>query len=288
MHPHNTPVKNTGQQINAQLGLDQERTLIMGILNLTPDSFSDGGRWNTPDAAIKQAQYLLSAGADLIDVGGESTRPGSQRVPPEIEQKRILAVIRELTAAKIIVSVDTVNASTAQKALSAGAQIINDVSGGCYDPEMKKVMAQTQAPVIIQHWRGFPGTKTEKILTHNVVKTVITELKQQVETVVAAGVDPARIIIDPGLGFAKDTTGSWEIINQIQDLQSALEKPILLGASRKRMVKELASETVTVDHLTAATTVIAAQQQVWAVRVHEPAANLAAIRVAKRLAQVSR
>ncbi|EEH64613.1 dihydropteroate synthase [Gleimia coleocanis DSM 15436] len=266
------------------VSLPTDRTLVMGVLNVTPDSFSDGGRWNDPQRAVQRAEYLVQNGADIIDVGGESTRPGSSRITALDEQERVLQVVEHLAQHGYVISVDTVNATTAELAAEAGATIINDVSGGCHDPRMAEVMAKTDAVVIIQHWRGFPGTGSERLLTENVIPTLIAELQSQVATVLAAGVKKERVILDPGFGFAKDTQGSWEILKSLPYIQKTLDLPLLVGTSRKRMVKELAGGAVDTDQLTAATSLVAAQAGVWGVRVHEPAANLAAIRVAQRMA----
>ncbi|MDO5060760.1 MAG: dihydropteroate synthase [Actinomycetaceae bacterium] len=268
-----------------------ERTLVMGILNVTPDSFSDGGRWNQPTAAIERVHYLVENGADLIDVGGESTRPGSTRIPVDEELKRVLKVVETLAEAGLRVSVDTIHAQTARACVAAGAEIINDISGGCFDPQMLSVMAATNALCVIQHWRGFPGTDSERLLTANVLPTVITELRQQIQQAIEAGVAPERIIIDPGFGFAKDVTASWQLMGQLDQLKAAFPYPILVGTSRKRMLKDLSQRIasgakpahVGVDELTAATSVLAAQNGAWAVRVHEPAASRAAVEVVQRL-----
>lgn len=267
------------------------RTLVMGILNVTPDSFSDGGRWNQPAAAVERAFYLVENGADLIDVGGESTRPGSTRVEVGEELKRVLKVVETLVEAGLRVSVDTIHAQTARACITAGAEIINDISGGCFDPQMLSVMASTNAFYVIQHWRGFPGTDSERLLTKKVLPTVIAELNQQIQQAVEAGVAPERIIIDPGFGFAKDIAASWQLMGQLEQLKAAFPYPILVGTSRKRMLKDLSQEIasraipalVGVDELTAATSVLAAQNGAWAVRVHEPAASRAAVEVVQRL-----
>ncbi|MCS4484670.1 dihydropteroate synthase [Gleimia sp. 6138-11-ORH1] len=268
-----------------------QRTLVMGILNVTPDSFSDGGKWNQLPAALERAHYLREQGADLIDVGGESTRPGSNRITVSEELNRVLQVVQTLAESGFKVSVDTVHAQTAKQCVMAGAAIINDISGACFDPQMATVMAESNALCVIQHWRGFPGTDSEHLLTHNVTSTLIKELNEQVQQVLTHGVNPEQIIIDPGFGFAKDVTASWQLLREIEQVKAAFDYPILLGTSRKRMLKDLSLQlanqtqpvTVGVDELTAATSVIAAQIGAWAVRVHEPAASRAAIEVVHRL-----
>lgn len=262
--------------------LPADRTLVMGVVNVTPDSFSDGGKWSSFEGAYERALYLVDHGADLIDVGGESTRPGSTRISAVEEQTRILEVVSALASQGIVVSVDTVNATTALQSVEAGATIINDVSGACHDPQMAAVMAKTDATVVLQHWRGFPGSATERMLTENVVPTVVAELRNQVAAVEAAGVKSQRIIIDPGFGFAKDIAASWQILRRLSDITKELPYPLLVGTSRKRMLKDLATQQVNVDDLTAATTVLAALHGAWAVRVHEVEASLAAAKVVQR------
>lgn len=264
----------------ARVSLPTDRTLIMGVLNVTPDSFSDGGRWLNLDEAISHAEHLREQGADIIDVGGESTRPGSTRISAEAEQNRIGAVVDELVRRGMVVSVDTVHASTARQMTDRGAAIINDVSGACWDPQMAETMAALDAAVIIQHWRGFPGSASERILDDGALPIVIADLHAQLETVYAAGVCPDRIIIDPGLGFAKTVNASWDVLAGLPALHDAFEHPVLIGASRKRFIQSLATEASTVDDLTAATTVLASLHGAWAVRVHSPRGNTAAIAVA--------
>lgn len=266
--------------------LPTDRTLVMGVVNATPDSFSDGGKWNSLEAAVERAHYLLENGADLIDLGGESTRPGSTRLTPAEEQVRILEIVSTLAEQGVVVSVDTVHASTAKLAVAAGAAIINDVSGACFDPQMAAVMAETDAVVVIQHWRGFPGTPSERLLTENVVETLLQELQAQVRAVEAAGVKPERIIVDPGFGFAKDVTASWQVLYSLGQIEDFFPYPVLVGTSRKRMLKDLSDARTNIDDLTAATSLVAAQNGAWAVRVHEPAGSLAAVKVAQRLNHV--
>ena len=266
-------------------------TVVMGILNVTPDSFSDGGRWAQVDEALDRAQVLIDQGAHVIDVGGESTRPGSTRITSGEELNRIREVVRALVADGRIVSVDTVNSRTAREVADLGVDIINDVSGGCWDPQMISTVADTGVHVIVQHWRGFPGTDGERLMdVDGVVNTMLDELSTQVARFIDAGVDPQRIITDPGLGFGKNETASWRVLTAVDRLR-ALGYPVLIGASRKRMTKSLVDmadplipdrSTIAVDsdEVSAAITALVASRGVWAVRVHEPRAHLAAIRAA--------
>lgn len=263
---------------NADLPTD--RTLVMGILNLTPDSFSDGGKWNQRDRALRRAGQLREDGADIIDVGAESTRPGSVRISVAEEQHRLGTVVADLVADGHVVSVDTINAATALACAQAGVHIINDVSGACWDPQMSKVMAQTQAAVVIQHYRGMPGSAQERLLQSPCLPTLVAEVGQQVERVLAAGVDPRRIIIDPGLGFAKDAAVSWEVLANLEQWQRALTWPILIGASRKRLIRAVACaepDTAELDAIATGITALCAERGVWAVRVHEALSHAKAI-----------
>lgn len=253
-------------------------TVIMGVLNVTPDSFSDGGRYLTLGAAVDHAVELVVHGADLIDVGGESTRPGAVRVPPEVEQERVIPVIRELVHRGIAVSVDTMNASTARAAAAAGARMINDVSGGLADPGMARAAAETGLDYVVMHWRGQGDVMDSLAHYGETAPEVRAELLQRVEAMLEAGVDPARIIVDPGLGFAKDATQNWELLGHLAEFRS-LGYPVLVGASRKRFVAELLPPGVTMEDRDAPTAVIsalAAFSGVWGVRVHNvPATRLA-------------
>ncbi|MDO5729663.1 MAG: dihydropteroate synthase [Actinomycetaceae bacterium] len=261
--------------------LPTDRTLIMGVLNVTPDSFSDGGKWLSFADAVSHAEQLCDDGADIIDVGGESTRPGSARITANEEQQRIGAVVDELVRQNMVVSVDTVHASTARIMADRGAAIINDVSGACWDSQMAATMATIEAAVVIQHWRGFPGSASERVLDEGALATVIDDLRGQLDTVYAAGVSSERIIIDPGLGFAKTVDASWDVFAGLPALHEAFSHPVLIGASRKRFIQSLATDTISVDDLTAATTVLSALHGAWAVRVHAPKRNTAAIAAAR-------
>jgi dihydropteroate synthase len=257
------------------------RPRIMGILNVTPDSFSDGGRWNTLDDAIEHAAELTRTGADLIDVGGESTRPGATRVPADEEQQRVLPVIRALTERGILTSIDTLNSSTARAAVEAGATTVNDVSGGLADEEMFRTIASLEVDYIVSHWRGHSDGMEELAQYDDVVGEVRTEIQRRVAELIVWGVDEKRIIVDPGLGFAKTGAHNWKLLGSLHRLQS-LGYPVLLGASRKRFLGELLPEGAPMtdrDPATAVISALAAQAGAWGVRVHDVASTAAALEV---------
>lgn len=257
---------------------------IMGILNITPDSFSDGGKYVTLDAAVAQAQALIKSGATIIDVGGESTRPGSVRVTPEQEQERILPVIKALADQQIVISVDTVNATTADAALAAGAQIINDVSGGLHDPDMFAVVAKHQAGFIIGHWRGFPDAAHSRSEYGDVTAEVTAHLHELTKLALAAGISRDKIILDPGLGFDKTAEQCWQLIRELDQLL-ALDFPVLIGVSRKRMIAQLLtdmgaeSDIENRDFASAVASAWSVVQGAWGVRVHNVAATVQALAV---------
>ena len=274
----------------------RDRTLLMGVLNVTPDSFSDGGRWADPEAAVAHARELIAQGADIIDVGGESTRPGAQRVDVDTEISRVLPVVRALLAdgagsadgagasGSAIVSVDTIHAATAEAAIDAGAHIINDVSGGLADPAMHGLIARTGVVYVCQHWRGDPETM-DRLTDYpgGVVTGVEAELRERLSELDAAGVDRSQVVLDPGLGFAKTHAQSWELLAATSRLIADLGRPLLVGSSRKRFLAQAAEAEATPvqrDAVTAATTALAAASGAWAVRVHEVPANRAAVRTA--------
>lgn len=260
----------------------------MGVVNVTPDSFSDGGRWFDTDAAIAHGLELVARGADLVDVGGESTRPGAVRVEPQEEQRRVLPVIAELAARGLVVSVDTMNAETAERALDAGACVLNDVSGGRADPRMTAVAADAGVPFVVMHWRAHSAQMQQHTAYDDVVADVLQELRQQIDDAIAAGIDPANIITDPGLGFSKTGTQNWELLARL-DAFGALGFPVLVAASRKRFLGELLAEQGSLrpaddrDDATAAISTLAAMAGAWAVRVHEPRPSADAVRVVARL-----
>jgi dihydropteroate synthase len=257
----------------------------MGILNVTPDSFSDGGRWAETDAAIQRGMQLASQGADIVDVCGESTRPGADRVPADAEQARVIPVIRELARNGVTVSVDTLHAETARAAIEAGAAIINDVSGGLADPAMASVAAETGSPYIAMHWRGHAQEMDRLAEYTDVVQDVRRELEARVDALLAAGVAPGQIILDPGLGFAKQGAHNWELLARLDVLQ-ALGFPVMVGASRKRFLAGLLPTDAPVsarDLPTAVISVLSAQAGAWAVRVHDVETTLTALAVLARL-----
>ncbi|MGL4832341.1 MAG: dihydropteroate synthase [Propionibacteriaceae bacterium] len=267
-----------------------DRTLVMGIVNVTPDSFSDGGDYFTPDAAIAHAHQLISEGADLLDIGGESTRPGSQRPSPAEELNRVIPVVEALADTGIPVSVDTMRASVAAAALDAGAQIINDVSGGLADGEMLELMAERNKPYIAMHWRGHGSImqNADHLNYDEVVSDVYGELQRRVEACMDAGIKPENLILDPGIGFSKTAEHNWEILRQLELVQR-LDFPLLLGVSRKRFLGSLLAhdgidrEPKNRDDATLALTVFFAQQSCWAVRTHTVRAHRDAIAVVEQM-----
>ncbi|WP_050993007.1 dihydropteroate synthase [Salinibacterium sp. PAMC 21357] len=244
---------------------------VMGILNVTPDSFSDGGQFEHVDRAIAHGITLRNQGADVVDVGGESTRPGAVRVPPAQEQERVIPVIAALVSEGVSVSIDTMNAGTALAAAQAGASIINDVSGGLADPQMYRVVAETDLHYIAMHWRGH-STEMANLATYDdVVADVRAELRDRLAEMMVWGINPDRIVLDPGLGFAKSARHNWSLLARLEEL-STLGYPLLIGASRKRFLGKLGpadAPTSERDLATAIISTIAAQQGVWGVRVHD-------------------
>lgn len=268
------------------------RPLVMGVVNVTPDSFSDGGLWASTDAAIAHALDLVAQGADVIDVGGESTRPGAARVEVDTEQARVLPVVAALGDAGVRVSVDTTRAAVAAEAVAAGATIVNDVSGGLADPEMAAMVADAGVPWILMHWRGHSDVMDQLSTYGDVVADVRAELSHQVELALAAGIDERSLIVDPGLGFAKTAEHNWELLRRLPELVE-LGLPVLIGASRKRFLGSLLATgesdqlelgiqrppfdpggeprpAAEREYATAAISQLAAAQGVWGVRVHEP------------------
>ena len=239
--------------------------LIMGILNVTPDSFADGGRHNEFDAAVARGLEMIAEGVDIIDIGGESTRPGADRVSEVEEIERTIPVIAELAKHGVKISIDTMRASTAEAAIKAGASIINDVSGGLADPNMLQTAAGLKVPYIAMHWRGQSKDMNSKAIYSHVVIDVISELQERITAALDAGIEVGNLIIDPGLGFAKDAEHNWEIIDSIESFVD-LGYPVLIGASRKRFLggdSPDEREQATID-----LTKRLATTGVWAVRVH--------------------
>jgi len=246
-------------------------TLVMGVLNVTPDSFSDGGLWLEPDAAVEHAFQLVEQGADIIDVGGESTRPGALHVDPAEEQARVVPVIRRLADRGVTVSVDTMNASTARAAADVGAAIINDVSGGLNDPEMPDAVLATGLQYVVMHWRGRLDSGDSRAVYADTVREVRGELSARVTDLLDRGVGPAKLILDPGLGFSKTGSHNWQVLAALHEFE-ALGYPVLIGASRKRFLGALLPEDAPAsdrDLPSAVISALAAQAGVWAVRVHD-------------------
>jgi dihydropteroate synthase len=247
------------------------RTLVMGVVNVTPDSFSDGGRWFDADAAIAHGLELVADGADLLDVGGESTRPGAARVEPGEELRRVVPVIRELAGRGIRVSVDTMRAATALAAVEAGAEIINDVSAGLADAAMGRIAAETGVHYVAMHWRGHSDRMDSLAEYTDVATEVRDELATRIDSLVAAGVDPGRLILDPGLGFAKRGEQNWELLGRL-DVLAGLGLPLLIGASRKRFLGAMLPDDAPVEERdlpSAVVSVLSAQAGAWGVRVHD-------------------
>jgi dihydropteroate synthase len=265
---------------------DPGRCVVMGVLNVTPDSFSDGGRYLDHDDAVAHGVALRAQGADLVDVGGESTRPGAQRVDASTEIARVVPVLRDLAAHGVPCSVDTTRAAVAEAALEAGAIMVNDVSGGLADPAMAPTMARCGVPWVLMHWRGHSDRMDELACYQDVVADVRAELVVRVDAAVLAGVDPGALVLDPGLGFAKTAAHNWALLGNLNVLAN-LGFPVLLGASRKRFLAALlaAADGSTRraddrDIATAAVSALAAAAGVWGVRVHDAASSRDAIAVA--------
>lgn len=275
MHPHGLPPSLSRL----------DRTLVLAVLNVTPDSFSDGGRFLDSEAAIAHGLLQIASGADIVDVGGESTRPGAQRIPVEEELRRVLPVVAELVREGVCVSIDTMRADVASAAVSAGAQLVNDVSGGLADDTMPATVADLGVPYVAMHWRG-PSSRMDDLASYdNVVGEVCAELQQRLRVLLAAGVDQGRIILDPGLGFAKTAQHNWALLGALDRIQ-ALGYPVLVGASRKRFLGELLADDSGSrpvgrrDRATDALSALAAAAGVWGVRVHDAASTRDAVAVA--------
>ena len=267
---------------------DLGRCRVMGVINVTPDSFSDGGAFDDADSAVKHGLQLLAAGADLLDVGGESTRPGATRVSADEEQRRVLPVIRALADAGAVVSIDTMRRVTAEAALAAGARIVNDVSGGLADPDLPKLIADAGVPYVVMHWRGHSEQMQQQARYDDVVAEVCAALAARVEAITGDGVAAEQIILDPGLGFAKNAQHNWQLLARL-DAVLALGRPVLVGASRKSFLGTLLADpepraVMDRDDATAAITAIVALAGAWAVRVHDVRASADAVRVAAAIA----
>jgi dihydropteroate synthase len=270
-----------------------DRLVVIGVLNVTPDSFSDGGRFTDLEDAVAHGRRLASEGADLVDVGGESTRPGAERVPAAEEERRVIPVIEALVAQGIRVSIDTYRAAVAERALAAGASVVNDVSGGLGDPNMAAVVRAAGCPWILMHWRGHSRRMQELADYADVVDDVRRELCERVEAANQAGISDDRIVIDPGLGFAKTAAHNWALLAHL-DALVGLGLPVLIGASRKsflgRILADPAGMPRAVDEREAATvalTAYAAAQGVWGVRVHDVQANVDAARTIAAISEAA-
>ncbi|MFD8095985.1 dihydropteroate synthase [Streptomyces malaysiensis] len=266
-----------------------DRCAVMGVVNVTPDSFSDGGQWFDTDLAVKHGLDLLAAGADLVDVGGESTRPGAARVDEAEELRRVIPVVRELAAAGAVISVDTMRSAVAERAVQAGARLVNDVSGGGADPAMVPMVAAAGVPFVVMHWRGESIDMNNRAVYADVVGEVVAELRTGLERAVAGGIDPERIVVDPGLGFAKNAGHDLALVAHLAALRE-LGRPLLVAASRKRFLgRVLAGDEGSPpparerDAATAAVSALAAREGAWAVRVHEVRASADAVRVARAI-----
>ncbi|MGY1653126.1 dihydropteroate synthase [Geodermatophilus sp. SYSU D01119] len=267
----------------AQL-LHPGRCVVMGVLNVTPDSFSDGGCFADRDSAVAHGLAMAAAGADYVDVGGESTRPGADRVDAAEERRRVVPVVAELAAAGVRVSVDTTRTEVAAAALEAGAVLVNDISGGLADDGMAGLVADAGVPWVLMHWRGHSREMYAHAEYGDVVAEVCAELTARVDAALSAGVDPAQLVLDPGLGFAKQAAHNWALLAGLPRVV-ALGLPVLVGASRKTFLGRLLAgpdgavrPAAGRDSATLATTVLAAEAGAWGVRVHDAAASADAVR----------
>lgn len=270
-----------------------DRALVMGVLNVTPDSFSDGGRWFDTDRAVAHGRRLLAQGADVVDVGGESTRPGARRPSVQEELDRVLPVVAALAAEGAVLSVDTMRADVAAAALDAGALMVNDVSGGRADESMFGTVAARKAPYVLMHWRAHSVVMQQQTTYDDVVADVAAELGEQLRLALAVGIAPERIALDPGIGFSKTADQNWQVLAATERLHR-LGHPLLVATSRKRFLGELLAgpdgelrPPVERDDATTATTALAAAAGAWCVRAHDVRATADAVRVAARWAAAS-
>jgi len=261
------------------------RTLVMGVLNVTPDSFADGGRHFDFEAAIARAREMIAEGVDIIDVGGESTRPGAERISADEERDRVIPVVTQLHNLGAVISIDTTRSEIATAAIAAGASYVNDISGGLADPKMAAVIAQNPAvQYVVMHWRGESKEMQSRAIYKDVVKEVRDELSERIAQLIDQGVSPEQIIIDPGIGFAKSGEHNWELLRKIDRFQ-LLGYPLLIGVSRKRFLGDLvgAENPDDREYATIAITTEMARKGVWAVRTHSVKPHLDAIKVIEEL-----
>lgn len=264
-----------------------KRTLVMGIINVTPDSFSDGGENAGTESAVMRGIQMIREGVDIIDIGGESTRPGASRISPEEEKARVLPVLRALADYDTVLSIDTMRAEVAEEAIAAGASIVNDVSGGLADSDMPRLIADVRVPYVVMHWRGFSDSMQKLAVYEVTAKEVRHELAERIEKLTKAGVEIDQIILDPGLGFAKEPDHNWDVLQAIESFEK-LKRPLLVGASRKRFLGRLLNDgegdrdVKEREAATIAVTTMLAERKVWGVRVHNVRDSRDAIEVVKR------
>ena len=264
-----------------------KRTLVMGIINITPDSFSDGGESAGTESAVMRGIQMIREGVDIIDIGGESTRPGASRISPEEEKARVLPVLRALADYDTVLSIDTMRAEVAEEAIAAGASIVNDVSGGLADSDMPRLIADVRVPYVVMHWRGFSDSMQKLAVYEVTAKEVRHELAERIEKLTKAGVEIDQIILDPGLGFAKESDHNWDVLQAIESFEK-LKRPLLVGASRKRFLGRLLNDgegdrdVKEREAATIAVTTMLAERKVWGVRVHNVRDSRDAIEVVKR------
>lgn len=269
----------------------RHRTLVMGVVNVTPDSFSDGGQWFEPEAAIAHGLELLQQGADIVDVGGESTRPGAQRPEESEELRRVLPVVEALASEGARISIDTMRSGVARRALAAGASVLNDVSGGLADPDMVSLAAEAGVPFIAMHWRGHSRDMQSRAVYDDVIAEVCRELADRAQALLAGGVTKENLVLDPGFGFSKLAAHNWSLLRHL-DQVVGLGLPVLVGTSRKTFLGRLGvpeggqpRPPLERDTATAATSLYAAQAGVWCVRVHDVPSTLDALRVAAAVSE---
>jgi dihydropteroate synthase len=270
-----------------------DRCLVMGVLNITPDSFSDGGRYLDPALALKHGRQLVADGADLVDIGGESTRPGAVRPSVQEELDRVLPAVTGLVGDGVLVSVDTMRAAVAEEAVRAGAVLVNDVSGGRADAEMLPTVARLETPYILMHWRAHSQEMQAHTTYGDVVEDVMTELREQLDAAARAGVDPARIAVDPGIGFSKTFDQNWDVLSGMERLHD-LGHPVLVATSRKRFLGDLLTDAsgqlrpaALREDATTATSALATGAGAWCIRTHLVRPTLDAILVARRWARAT-